>query len=430
MLATLLALPLALSPVQRTWLVDADPACSAADFTTIQQAVDAAADGDTIFVRALPGQAGYERFVITDKGLRLIGVPIDGVERVLVEGRSLVLHTGADSAVVLRGLHMRDEFGPESRLEISGCDGPVWIADCVVDSRDLFTFGSVGAIEVSFSDEVAVIGSSVYGFSGLSVFPFLPFDGPGSPAMEVSNGTVAAYDSLFVGGDAGACASSLGPPGVGYAGSPGVALGDLGVFDAYGCQLVGGDGGSGCGGETGTGFDPGTPGVGGDALAMASMSSSAELYAASFQGGAGSLPGAGGPAGAGSANADVLLGTARTLRTVEPIVAEGGLVQLGYDGGDGDTVLLAFQFEQQHGELAGIVGRPLIAVTGPVLPLGIADPNGAVSLAVPVPAGLVPPGTSIGVGAQALGISTQGEAVLTSATWVELVDLVTGVGDC
>ncbi len=87
------------APAQSTWIVDASGAPDA-DFTSIQAAVDAAADGDRILIRA--GQ--YHGFEIVGKGLALHGEA--GVQ-LSATGTLHVVGTQPDQTVTISDVHVR-----------------------------------------------------------------------------------------------------------------------------------------------------------------------------------------------------------------------------------------------------------------------------------------------------------------------------------
>jgi len=95
----------------KTWTVDDD---GPADFHTIQEAVDVASDGDTVFVY----EGTYSENIIVNKGISLLGEDkyttiIDAPERF---GRGI--HVSSTSNVTIseftirhRGMHFPDECG-------------------------------------------------------------------------------------------------------------------------------------------------------------------------------------------------------------------------------------------------------------------------------------------------------------------------------
>jgi hypothetical protein len=93
------------------WVVD-DGGGAGVDFTDVQPAVDAAAEGDTILIR--PGN--YTWVTIDAKSLVLIGEIATGTAYV---DSLTVRNLAADQAVALRGLYSENWF------EFKACLGPI-----------------------------------------------------------------------------------------------------------------------------------------------------------------------------------------------------------------------------------------------------------------------------------------------------------------
>lgn len=115
------ALPLALVPLAQQVIVVDDQPGPGVDFTSIQAAIDAAADGDTILVRS----GEYASFAIDGKALRVIGDAQGGSKPRVPFGSPLVALANAPEAhaLVLRGLRI------EPRIEIASCAGPVLLEE-------------------------------------------------------------------------------------------------------------------------------------------------------------------------------------------------------------------------------------------------------------------------------------------------------------
>jgi hypothetical protein len=91
------------------------------DYEFLWQAIDAAADGDTLLIR--PGY--YETWVTVDgRSLTLLG---DGAG-VNIDGTLTVRHLAAGQRVVLRGL----DLGYAGSVELYDNDGVVYVEDCTI----------------------------------------------------------------------------------------------------------------------------------------------------------------------------------------------------------------------------------------------------------------------------------------------------------
>lgn len=142
---TALAAALAASGVHaqtRTWVVD--DGWPGGDFKSIQAAVDAAAPGDTVFVR--PGH--YFPFVVSGKGIAVIGEDPrwtrveEGMFAASTETVTIV-GVPAGEIAVIRGFGIQNDHG---RLRIDQCAGEVWIEDCELDERFDNDFSNWGIV--------------------------------------------------------------------------------------------------------------------------------------------------------------------------------------------------------------------------------------------------------------------------------------------
>ena len=102
----------------------------AGDFTDIQPAVDAAADGDLILVDGNSGAAGYSAFVVDAKSLTILGEERPNV----LPGPTRVRNVALDQRVVIRAMDFPGSF--LTTMSVQANDGPVWIEDCY------FNYGS------------------------------------------------------------------------------------------------------------------------------------------------------------------------------------------------------------------------------------------------------------------------------------------------
>lgn len=105
-----------------------------ADFTEIQAAVDAAADGDVLEIAS----GFYAPVAITGKGLTLLGKGAVTIASLNPGGPPEVLAIeglGPAQSVVIDGLAVfRFQPGQSGTVRIEGCAGPVWLQNMFVDS--------------------------------------------------------------------------------------------------------------------------------------------------------------------------------------------------------------------------------------------------------------------------------------------------------
>src|SRR5690606_21054232 len=211
------ALFTAVAAAQKVWVV-APVLGTGVDFTVIQDAVDAASDGDVVLVRA----GTYAGFEIDGKGLTVAGdAPIT-----LTDGsRVTVENTTAGQSVVVRGFSLTTHaFGA---LSIALCSGPVTIEDCafsLLPSTAFFTAAAMAA-----AADVTLIDCRISAGTGLR--------GP-VPALSVSTSNLHLFGCTIEGasssvrspGAAGATVASsvlvvAGTTLRGGAGASGVAVG-------------------------------------------------------------------------------------------------------------------------------------------------------------------------------------------------------------
>ena len=223
----------------RVWVVDDGP--TAADFQTIQGAVDAASDGDVVWVR--PGT--YPRFAIDDKALSVMAEEAGTVELLdffelhpairvdnLAVGKTVVLH-----GIHARRIHKIDD-DEHATVKLLDNDGLVLFEDCLLEA----TAGSAAVAmgrAVSARTSAAVVFSrcglpgGVRGdFAGLSFFgcELRGPDGrqcseffhalPGRAGLDLFGGSALVSGCTIVGGTGGSgdafltCCDRAGGPGI------------------------------------------------------------------------------------------------------------------------------------------------------------------------------------------------------------------------
>jgi len=348
---------LLLAAVGQVWTVDDD---GPADFATIGEAVEAAADGDSILVRA----GLFGSWAIDGKSLSVFFEPgaVSGVVAVTDLARS--------QRLLLQGMTA------SGRLILGSCAGNVWLEDCAINA-----FAACG---ITNCESVVIVDSTID--SDVASLPFLP-----SPGAVVSNSTVHVYDSTFrgavgVGGShALFCDEGLADGGHGM-------RVDSGFVFASGCTFEGGPGGF--GDDQGLLFNgEGTDGGAGIEL---QVGATLELVACQL---------IGGPAGAGTPGcADGMeglpledhggtvaqsRGVARAL--VGPgVLREGDVADLVFAGEAGDFVFGLASTSASPLAVPGFVGPLHVNFPWALVSLGALPPGG--QLLVQLPIGDLPPG--------------------------------------
>ncbi|MEM7309626.1 MAG: right-handed parallel beta-helix repeat-containing protein [Planctomycetota bacterium] len=208
---------------ERLWVVDDGP--YAADFAQIQDAVDAASDGDAILVR--PGT--YFGFDVVAKGLTIFAEELGTVELPDVFSSTAieVSNLQPGQVVVIRGIEMRrvqdDDLDTEATIALNDNLGFVLFEDCDVSSTGSITIQPAGrALRVRNSAGVAAVRCVLFG------------------GVYSLNSEVSLYESFLVGPRGDDCS----PPLVATPGRPAMEIDEGRAFLA-GCTLIGGKGGDG-----------------------------------------------------------------------------------------------------------------------------------------------------------------------------------------
>ena len=346
-----------------------------ADHDTIQGAVDAAEDGDTILVR----DGNYASFSIQAKGLVVVadgdGVFLDGHTTSNFGTRTEIEDLAADQEVVLRGLRMN--YG----IRIQQCEGRVWLDEIDVEGAfGVCPLGSAPGLTVSRSDAVVLSRSRFVGETNTPTVVWAPMPSDGMSAIL---STVVAHDCVFVGGDG---ANSDADPffGLPANGACGASVSSATVT-FVGCSLFGGAGGI-------LSSDPcNSYSIGGAGL---EVKSGAIVHAAATtaNGGVANLsplcPGAFGPAGPDVANAGTVVplpGFARSSSSDGP-VRGGEVVSLVVEGQPADVPVLLASSAQARTLVTGTTGAFLLELPHEdlfVLPPLDASGRATLSFAVP-----------------------------------------------
>lgn len=225
----------------QVWTVDwAVP--SDADFEHIQDAVDAAADGDTIVVREAIG--AYRGFRVDGKSLVIQGegyVPVFELGFADVASSAIEIRNLApDQSVVIRNLtHARTFHVGNPGVDLRDNLGSVWIEDCILDGTNghgvrvdacaAVTFTRCEVFATSFrvgvrstDSNLFLVDSTVVGGKGADGGAQLP--GVGGAGLEISGGSARLQASTITGGEGGDAGFGPGACFPGGAGGPGVEV--------------------------------------------------------------------------------------------------------------------------------------------------------------------------------------------------------------
>ncbi len=196
------------------------------NFSTIQDAVDQAADGDSILVKA----GSYAGFSIVNKDLRVFA---DQGSVVNVLGHVSVNRLAASKVVVLAGLGISRQNGFVA-LTTYQDSGALRLQQCSIRGFQASGYGTAG-VEIEGSSNVCLSSCVVQAGNGA-------WGGP--RGIEASGSTVAIYDSNLRGGAGGYGDCDGGPGGPGGAAYEQTETNPSFVF-LSGSSLFGGTGGMG-----------------------------------------------------------------------------------------------------------------------------------------------------------------------------------------
>ena len=340
-----------------------------APFSTIQDAITAAADGDTIYVHQ-----GQYSLNLTGRSLTIAAAEGEVVSTSLAGGAK-VLDLQPDDVVVLRGMRLRG-------LSIANCAGPVWVEDCTVDV-------ATPPLTVQSSSQVVFVRCDI-------IAPGAFTDGSGflhinSVGAQLIESVVAMFDCHVEGG-AGENfhVSPLGPVGPSI-GRDGIEL-HVGELRLAGGSVQGGKGGNGPTDSTHTCFGA----DGGHGVRMLHGAPSLVVHDVVITGGLGGTapPGCvGGQPQPGVPGQAILVqsgavttvpGPARQLALGGPAI-EQHVVNLDVAGVPGDAVLLLVGIEPGLKLKAPGVGQLLVPEPLLVMPLGVLGDPALLSLPVVLP---------------------------------------------
>jgi hypothetical protein len=250
-------------------------------FTNLQEAVDAATEGDTILVAG----GSYDGFTIDGKSLNVVAAP---QQDVVIQGFVSVLHIGAEQSVLLSGLKVLGVPAfpvPEACLVVSDSLGHVRVDNCeFIGGSGWYPvwwggpYGSGGdGVKVQSSARVALAHCTIRGGigAGNAKSEWYP-GGVGGAGLRLVSSNIAVDRCSLRGGDGGDGAQ-------GGRGGDGCFAGASWLFSA-GNAFRGGDGG-----DVYCYFGTVAHGGNGGAGLFVDLGSQAELLNDTFLGGQGGI---------------------------------------------------------------------------------------------------------------------------------------------
>lgn len=393
-------------------------------FTTIQAAVDAAQDGDTILV----GAGTYASFQINGKSLFLLAVP--GAQ-VVIDGQLTLSNLALEGTVVVIGLEFRPTAG--RALLATANLGHVRFQDCEFH-------GASAVLEAALLDtnpSIAFVRCLVQGADGSAGDPAM---GAGDAVTSLTSAAMF-YDCEVNGGEGGMCPAIC--LSVGGDGGTAFTAPDWGLI-AAGTTFLGGKGGD-C-----EDFLDCFGGDGGDAVVIG-VDARAELLENTLLAGAegcnicpvgGASCGAPGSQTTGGGPIHNLASSSRVFEPQASIVPAGRFLQVTVQGEPGDSVYLPLSDRTHFGFKPSFFGvwlvppRSIIPLsvwpTGAQiwpLPLAVIPASGSTTISVRMPV-LGPDEPSRFVFLQGYILNTAGKPVLGSPIHVFVPNCGVLVPDC
>ncbi len=369
-------LPASASAQGKVWVVD-DDGGTGVDFTTIQEAVDAAANGDVVLVRA--GEYGEMGFTTPTPVVDIVGkalvVTAERGEHVLLRQSGglpspfevvRIKDLGVDQAVVLRGLEIVKSFFGTATVVVQDVAGSARLEDCRV--RGEVTAVNQWSLQALNCADLTLVSTQIDG-RGTSI-----------PAVILTNTQAHFFETEVRGSD-----GLTDPSGTLHDGGGAVKL-QGGSLVASGGALRGGDGGS----VPATHCALVPSGDGGPALQV--VSGQVLLSSVTLAGGAagkglaaGCIDGGPGaaliaPAGAVAFAAD----PPRSIRSNSPTLA-GRSTVLALAGRPAEEALAVFAIDPAALFLPTAGGALLVGDPTAVLVAGPVQAWGSAMLQVPVP---------------------------------------------
>jgi len=389
----------------KVWVVD-DDGGPGVDFTEVQSAVDAAADGDVVLIE----DGSYVAVTVSGKGLTLAG---EEDAQVLV-GRLNVAGLGANQSFVARDLTIGTSsvvIGRGEHLLLPDNSGPILFEECSIGT--LLTLDTRGAT-VDACASVVFVHSELHGSPGVS-----GLIGQARPGLVITTSSVHLFFCDVRGGrgkdgDTGDVDGKGGATGISITG---------GFLYLGGATVEGGAGGDAFFLSCGFG------GNGGFGLAIGDAASVVRILDSTLVGGSGGslgpgpcpVPGSQAPPVSDFFGADLttLPGLARSMQSESP-VREGQVATSTYFGQPGDFVFGSWGIAQNH-VYWEVFGGTSLPVTLASVFLGVVPPSGSFSFGLPL-GNLAPGVDSLKIFSQIMILPQGSPLILGNPTAVVILD--------
>ena len=335
------------------------------DFLSLTEAVTNAPDGALVLVRS----GTYLGFEVDAKTLTVASD--EGAVVVVTSGCS-VRNLQAGQSCTLVGLDLTPPVTlPQPNLEVSDCDGGVWLERVVVASSMANPFFASDSVLLQNSASVVMTNCRIEGSQGSLL--------GAAAGLAVLGSSVHAY---------GCTVQGVPPTASGAPGSAGVRVFD-GFLFAADSQFTGGTGALG-----GNFFGCEDGGDGGPGILMQTPTAQALLYGTTLAGGAGGLLVGPGTCATGAVGPPSFILSGSLAETplapyrldVPGPLRSGTPTQLTFTGTAGASAWLVYADAAATTFLPGLFGSLLLAPPFTILPVGTLDGTGSLSFPLRAPA--------------------------------------------
>lgn len=348
---------------------------SGAPYATVQAAIDASVDGDTILIKT----GNYAGFILDNQSLSIVA-DVEGT--VAINGPIEVRNVALGQRVSLAGMSY-----PAGGMLCSASVGSIRLEAMKSHVPSTYPAYLPHGLRIDGCADVAVLRCELQGWLSYGPFPSHPGDG-----LESNNSNVAIYDSTVIGGK-GSDAIYIGSGGSSYGplpGAPGAELLGSTQLLTSGSTITGGQGGQGLSGICYPWIAGGGPGAAGGTGLIVNGSAQTYVLDSAVTGGAGGVggngaagcgtpPGPAGPPGANTSGTVNALAGPRAVLQCATHLREQNSLPLTITGQPGDQAWLRIAATSQW-----VLTLPLkgVQLAGPMSRrrfLGTVPPSGVLN---------------------------------------------------
>lgn len=206
-------------------------------YTTIQGAVDAAADGDTILIKS--GSGSYGGFTVTGDHINQLNIVADTNAIFTINGPVSIDDIHPRGNISFHRVKIAPALKTPASVSIYNCAGNIWFTQCIIDghSGPGDDEGDKRAVQAGYCLSVIFSNCSVSGGHSLVN---ASVSGVGGRAITANATNISAWNTTFTGGDSSSTPALFAPV---FKGATAVQLADSNNYFS-GCTIRGGNGSS------------------------------------------------------------------------------------------------------------------------------------------------------------------------------------------